>query len=146
MTKYSKQEIDDAREMLLSYLQPGDTVYTSLEHVSKSGMSRVIQLHIFRPDKYAGDDPRNPTHFVLGWNAARVLGMSWDNTRDGIKVGGCGMDMGFHLVYSLAHALWPDGFDCIGERCPSNDHSNGDRDYSPHHHSDGGYALNQRWI
>ena len=35
-------------------------------------------------------------------------------------------------------------FACIGERCPSNDHSNrekGPADGSPWYHSDGGYAL-----
>ena len=82
------------------------------------------------------------------------------------------MDMGFHLVYSLSYALWPDGFGCVGAGCPSNDHSNGDRDYTPHGptdangdpedrdpgpgeardglvrhwHRDGGYALRQRWL
>lgn len=40
--------------------------------------------------------------------------------------------MGFHVVYGLARTLWPDGYGCIGEHCPSNDHSNGDRDYTPH--------------
>lgn len=29
---------------------------------------------------------------------------------------------------------------------PSNDHLNGDRNREPHRHSDGGYALRQRWI
>jgi hypothetical protein len=82
------------------------------------------------------------------------------------------MDMGFHLVYTLSYALYPQGFGCVGERCPSNDHSNGDRDYTPHGcydengaledrepgpgelrdgcrrhwHRDGGYALTQRWL
>jgi hypothetical protein len=32
--------------------------------------------------------------------------------------------MGFALVYALGRKLYPDGFDCAGERCPSNDHSN----------------------
>jgi hypothetical protein len=34
----------------------------------------------------------------------------------------------------------------VGLRCPSNDHSNGDRDYSPHHHGSGGYAVSHRWL
>src|SRR5712692_6873174 len=79
------------------------------------------------------------------WDVAAVVGYSLAQY-EGIKVSGAGMDMGFHLVYSLSYDLYPDGFECIGERCPSNDHSNGDRDYSPHHHKDGGYALLQRWI
>jgi hypothetical protein len=41
---------------------------------------------------------------------------------DGYKVGGCGMDMGFHLVYTLASVLFPE-----------------DR-------KTGGYKLNHEWI
>lgn len=76
------------------------------------------------------------------------------------------MDMGFWAVYQLSYGLFKGGFGCIGEGCPSNDHSNGDRDYTPHMseadrmgadgelcnchkdhmHNDGGYALKQRWL
>ena len=54
--------------------------------------------------------------------------------------------MGFAVIYELSQALFPKGFECIGEKCPSNDHSNGDRDYTPHHHNSGGYALKHRWM
>jgi len=43
-------------------------------------------------------------------------------------------------------ALFSGGFTCPGKDCPSNDHSNGDRDYTPHMHTDPGYALRQRWL
>jgi len=56
------------------------------------------------------------------------------------------MDMGFHLVYSLSRALYPDGFACVGDYCPSNDHSNGQPKDLRSHHRDGGYALRQEWI
>jgi hypothetical protein len=61
------------------------------------------------------------------------------------------MDTGFHLVYNLGYVLFPLGFECTGcdeppNLCPSNDHSNGDRDYAPHNHKDGGYALRSQWI
>jgi hypothetical protein len=61
-------------------------------------------------------------------------------------MGGCGMDMGFAAVYGLSYALFGKGFECTGPNCPANDHSNGDRDYTPHMHSDGGYALKHRWL
>ena len=82
---------------------------------------------------------------------ARAAGFRWDEKREALAVGGCGMDMGFHVVYSLARALYhkrdgSPGWQCIGKHCPSNDHTNGDRNYEPHPHSDGGYALTQRWI
>ena len=28
----------------------------------------------------------------------------------GVKVGGCGMDMGFHLIYNLSSVLYKDGY------------------------------------
>jgi hypothetical protein len=74
-----------------------------------------------------------------------------------IKVGGCGMDMGFSLVYGLSRTLYREGHACtIGEDhghhsgtdyCPSNDHVN-DRNWSRYEglHSDGGYAVSQRWL
>ena len=54
--------------------------------------------------------------------------------------------MGFHVVYNLGATLYPEGYDCIGLGCPSCDHSNGDRNRSPHPHKDGVYALRHRWI
>ncbi len=98
-------------------LPPGTTVHTILRHVSKSGMSRDISLVILTPD-----GPRDITAL-----AAEAMGsrLSSRVTFPAIRVGGCGMDMGFHMVYSLARALYPDGHLCTGARdCPSNDHSN----------------------
>lgn len=90
----------------------------------------------------------------LSYRAAAILGNTMGH--DAVRVGGAGMDMGFHLVYTLSRTLYPDGFDCVGlyqdnrtdgPRCPSNDHSNGLRDYGPSiRHEDGGYALRQRWL
>lgn len=158
-------------------LPPGTTVYTILRHVSKSSMSRDISLVILTPD-----GPRDITAL-----AAEAMG-AWlsKNCPDAaIRVGGCGMDMGYHLVYSLARTLYPDGHMCTGDRdCPSNDHSNDygrlAREWDKAHgeidpaatreewearygerqqwissrrtyrrnrrHSDGGYALRQRWM
>ena len=135
MTKQEKER-QEAREDLLKHLQPGDTVYTVLRHVSRSGMMRVIDpfiMHEGRP------------FYLRGY--VRRLGLGTvDRAHDGVRVQGCGMDMGFHLVYSLSWALWPHGFECSGENCQSNDHSNGDRDRTPHVHKDGGYALKQEWV
>lgn len=139
----SKTDRDDALARLREWVEPGDELCTILRHVSRSGMSRVIDVIKW------GDDECHPGKqrvYGLGYNAAQAAGYSYDRDRNGVKIGGCGMDMGFQLVYTLSSALYPDGFECIGENCPSNDHSNGDRDYSPHHHKDGGYAIRQRWL
>lgn len=126
--KYTKTEIAESMATLREWLKPGDTVYTVVRHVSRSGMMRVIDALIL--------DNGTPRH--LNYHIARVLDWSESKDRDGIKVDGCGMDMGFHLVYSLSSVLFRDGFGCVGKAesgdswCPSNDHSNGDRDYTPH--------------
>lgn len=128
--KYSKQDREEALTRLREWIKPGDTVHTLLRHVSRSGMQREIGVVLLKD----GID-LHPNHAV-----ACVLGKRLGK-RDGVIVGGCGMDMGFHLVYNLSYVLFPDGFGCVGDgsgyegsgrACPSNDHSNGDRDYTPH--------------
>ena len=142
MPNATKAERAEALERLREWVKPGDTLFTILRHVSRSGMQRTIDVVMI------GDDKRGngPEVSALGWNIAQALGMPFDSDREGVKVGGCGMDMGFALVYELGAALFPEGFGCTGENCRSNDHSNGDKDYSPHTHRDGGYALRQRWL
>jgi hypothetical protein len=137
MTKAQQSEQAVAFARLRETLKPGTTVYTQLKHVSRSGMQRVIQLVVIE-----NNGPR-----WIGWTVAKAPGMRYDREREGIVIGGCGMDMGFELVYNIGRALFRNGFDCVGERCPSNDHSNGDRNYRPHKHTgDGGYALHHRWL
>jgi len=124
--------------MLRKALKPGMTVFTVLRHRSASGMSRSISVGLCQKGEFDN----------ITWAVATVRGTHIDQKHGGVKVGGCGMDMGYSLVYDLGRHLWPLGFSCIGEdkRCPSNDHSNGDRNYKPHMHRDGGYALRHRWI
>lgn len=144
--KVAKADRDAAIAKLREWIHPGDTVYTILESVSRSGMSREIRVlvpQIIHPDADARTavDFLHPNHAV-----SQALGIR-QGKRDGLIVGGCGMDMGFHLVYSLSRVLFRDGFPCTGSHCPSNDHSNGDRDYTPGRlHSDPGYALRHRWL
>jgi hypothetical protein len=103
----------------------------------------------------------------VSYHAAMAIGSPRDRETGALRVSGCGMDMGFHVAYALSATLYRDGFGCIGEGCPSNDHSNGDRDYTPHMdtaaraasadgtpcachadhwHREGGYALRHRWL
>ena len=152
MARYPKDEIERANKRLSEILQPGDTVFTSINHVSSSGMSRSISLYVFR----LKDDPLNDRDIepiCLDYWASRLLGESIDQKKGGVKVSGVGMDMGFHLVYSLARQLWPDGWLCIGkaQRCPANDHLNEAGRQSPDYrhdrlHVDSGYALRHRWL
>jgi hypothetical protein len=138
----------DSARYLKSVLNPGDTVVTILRNCSRSGMSRRISLAIGK-----GSEVEDIT-----WHAAQVMGESVKGRAGyvqdvGITVGGCGMDMGFHLVYNLGRILWPDGFVCPGESCRSNDHCNvhtvemrRENFKGNKHTGDGGYALTQRWL
>ena len=128
------REMERARKHLLEdyRLTPGDTIYTKLCHRSRSGMYRVIDLYIIR-----NNEPLRITY------TAALLLDGYDRRHEGARARGCGMDMGFALVYDLSRRLWPDGYECTGEGCTSNDHSNRvDR----LHHPDGGYALRQQWL
>lgn len=134
-----------AMTRLHDMLSMGDTVYTDLLHVSRSGMSRTIRPTIARDGEVVD----------LTWEVAQVTGLKIDRDRGGIKMGGCGMDMGFALVYSLSRAMFPNGHKCSSKRdkngrpiCRSNDHTNGDRVYDGRkaRHRDGGYALRQSWL
>lgn len=168
-----KAERARALETLRDQVKPGATIHTIVTHVARSGMSRSIRLFLIR----------DGSPWEISWLAACAMDDRIDQKNGGIKVSGAGMDMGFHLVYNLSRTLFPDGFGCIGEDavtrdrskfCESNDHANGDRDYTPHvqmidewdrdrgvyktsapvptvvglghWHSDGGYALKHNWL
>lgn len=106
------------QRLLEEYLTDTRTVYTVLRSVSASGMTRHISLLV------AGiDNAGKPALFDITFHAAKVLGdkLQERNGHRTIKVNGCGMDMGFHLVYSLSSVLF------AGQ----------DR---------AGYELKQRWI
>ena len=127
-----------ALEYLNDYLKPGQTVYVILRHTSQSGMSRSISAVIPTISKEGKPGIYDITHLV-----AQACDLTMDSHHGGVKIGGCGMDMGFALVYDLSRTMWPSGFDCIGDGCPSNDHSNHEDNA---HHVDGGYALKKSWL
>jgi hypothetical protein len=92
-------DVQDAKKQLLAhYVSEGSTVYTVLRSVSSSGMSRTLSLKVAKDGKildltyYAG--------IVLDWPIVEVNGSR------ALRVGGCGMDMGFHTVYSLSRSLF----------------------------------------
>lgn len=122
-------EREQYREYLISWLKPGSRVYTKLESVSSSGMSRRISLYAVVPAKKG-----TPAHIAnITGIAACVMGYSVSD-KGGISVQGCGSDMGFSLVYSLGASLWPKG-----TKKP-----HGSRNGEPDRH--GGYALKHEWL
>lgn len=93
------EEQQAATERLLQLFEGDESpeILTIVRHVSRSGMSRNISL------KYV----KNGELVDITYNAALVL--DWplvDGWNYSVKVGGCGMDMGFHTVYSLSGRLY----------------------------------------
>ena len=114
MTKTEKLQIKtNAINTLKELLQAGDTVYTILRHASASGMSRSISTVI----------AKNGEMVDITYYAARAMDDTIDGKNGGIKVSGCGMDMGFSVVYNLSRVLFKDE----GK-------------------TDAGYKLHQRWL
>lgn len=66
-------------------------IIASVEHVSSSGMSRIISFHYV--------DKRNNYLYNLNYKISKILGYTL--TDKGVRVGGCGMDMIFHCLYSI---------------------------------------------
>ena len=152
--RYTRDETLEAIAALRDKLTPGRTVYTKLTHVSRSGMSRSIECYLAQGRDNLTD---------ITWHVARATNARLDPRHGGIIMGGCGMDMGYALVYNLGRTLYPDGVPCTGSRgydpdtyatlhdaprCKSNEHVNdGTLPYSRDiTHRDGGYALNQVWM
>ena len=97
--KTTKEEKQKARESLTAWLKPTNTVFTILRHVSRSGMMRHISLLTFK----------NNQPILLDYNVSMLMEYPMAK-KEGLKVSGCGMDMGFHLVYELSYALFKDGY------------------------------------
>ena len=127
LTKAQQQEKAEAIAKLREWIKPGDKVYTILRGVSRSGMQREIGVILMQEDGCI----LHPNYLVSLAIGAR------QGKRDGIIMGGCGVDMGFHLVYSLGRVLFPDGFKVEG-RGRNGDTSGWD--------NDGGYALRHVWL
>lgn len=111
-------------------VRPGAKVYTNLRHCSRSGMMRHISVHVVHKGSLTD----------VTWFVANALDYRLTNHGErALKVGGCGMDMGFHVVYCLGRVMFPKG---------------GALKHSPRAHqerevgreTDGGYLLKQVWL
>ena len=116
LSKKQERELEKekAREDLRA-LMAGDerpVIGTILRHCSASGMSRDISLY------YKDNNITYLAGVAMGDNVRSSNGFN------AIRVSGCGMDMGFHLVYNLSTVLF-----CADKY----DHASA-------------YKLNQRWL
>lgn len=129
MNKKQKQEQEEAIAKLRKLLRKGNTVFTTLAHVSRSGMSRTIGCYVIK---------KNEPDWI-SYLVAKAVGYPFDDRKEGVKVGGCGMDMGFHLVHCLGRKLWPKG-----GKLPKN--MIGRNGTDSRIETNGGYLLKQRWL
>lgn len=118
-------ERDHALAKLHEILTPGSQVFTIIRHVARSGMSRVISAYAV--------DPADGDLVSLDWYIARIT--NWkQRPHGGLAVSGAGMDMAYHVVYTVGQLMWPNGTPKPHGR------RNGESD------SSGGYALKHRGL
>ena len=119
MSKRSEKEAQKAESIavLRRVLRRGSTVFCTLRDVSRSGMSRRIKFFVVRKGEVSN----------ISWHVGKVLGLKCGDEH-ALTVGGCGMDMGFHVVHNLSYALHGmDAHDAKGSKRS-------------------GYTLNCRWL
>lgn len=107
MTK-KQREKEEAKEYLSKLLKPGDEIVCILRHVSRSGMARDISLYFIKDGSMIG----------ISYQVSRLLDMPLKEQQGSncVRVGGCGMDMGFHTVYNIGRVLFPQGFGLKGTK------------------------------
>ena len=114
-----KEAVEELRE---KWLTPGNTVYTLVTHVSRSGMQRVIRVYVIQDN--------NPLD--ISYLVAEALEWKLSDKFEGVVVKACGMDMGFHMVYTLSQTVF------AGDE---------ETQKSPiFKNRDKGYWLDQRWL
>lgn len=101
MTK-ALSRIQQARQNLEEWVKEGDTIYTVIRSVSRSGMSRRIDVM-----KFDGGRRIYLTTCMadLGLAGMKMSMNDWAKSR-GASIPGCGMDMGFHAVDTLCYAIF----------------------------------------
>lgn len=130
MSKAEKErQAAKAREYLLDALKPGDTVYCVINSVARSGMSRKIKF-LAMGEQLEGKKVTRRYVRNISYLIAQACGYSYDRDNGALRVAGCGMDMGFAVVYDLAATLWP-----TSTAKPGADPK-----------STGGYALKHEWL
>lgn len=100
MARFTKAEQQESRDALCDLLGKATqrngkpVIYTVLRSISASGMTRRISAYVIVDGVPEG----------LSWDYDRAHGRMADDKSShwANKVGGCGMDMGFHLAGNIA--------------------------------------------
>ena len=128
-TKEEQEAINTLRKILD---KGGRRVYTIVRHRSSSGMFRLISCFSIVRNKHT----KQCEPLCLDWYISKTGLYARDKQREGLRISGCGMDMGFSVVYDVGSMCYPkgDGKTVTGR--------NGDT--KPE--TDGGYLLKQSWL
>lgn len=114
-SKEDRENFIYALEDIKTYMPK--TIYTKLTNVSRSGMSRSIDVYISHKGEV----------LKITWQVSKILRDKIDNKNGGVKTYGCGMDMGFNLIYNFSYVITQIlNIKCVRE--------------------DGGYYFRQEWI
>ncbi len=106
----TKQQKAEAMEYLKRNLAEGDTVFYIVKNVSNSGMYRHIDFYTFKvKDVFDEGEPRVQKVWLSG-AISKVLGYPLKQKTNSLGVSGCGMNMGFAVIYNLAEVLFDDGY------------------------------------
>jgi hypothetical protein len=101
--KFTREQKAEWLQEMRAEIKPGDTITTVLRGVAKSGMSRHIDVY-----RFYVKDGRVERHW-LSPRVAAVCGFTYDDKKECLRVSGCGMDMGWHVVCQLSGRLFGDG-------------------------------------
>ena len=88
---------EQAKKELKGILSKHKVIFTRLDHVSSSGMSRRISVYVCDHDEIIN----------LDYWISHIDEKFYKRHKDGgLTVGGCGMDMGYHLVNNIMITLY----------------------------------------
>ena len=100
MNELKINTVEYSTKLLKDNFPKGSTVYLVIRQVSRSGMYRHISVHGIKDNKVS----------YYSYHVAKVLKWAYKDKNNAVGVRGCGMDMGFHMVYTLASVLYGDGY------------------------------------
>jgi hypothetical protein len=92
--KYTQEEKEKALAILGEWR--GHTLLAQINSVSRSGMTRRIEFYAAKGNEISR----------IGYFMSKILEWPYDVDKGGFRVGGCGMDMIFHTIYSFNVAAW----------------------------------------
>ena len=98
--KLTADRAEDIARFYCNYLHGQTTIWALCRHVSSGGATRVLSFFVVKDN----------TIICIDWFLQEFLGYKSHKKFDGVVIKGCGMDMGFHVVYSLSRKLYDDGY------------------------------------